>query len=83
MLSNNALCLSTSMRSCAACVTIISNGSIIPTGFKFTELHTLILAGRSYAILLHASTHQATLIRVDLVKIDLMRGRATHRTLNV
>ena len=29
------------------------NGSIIPTGFKFTELHALTLATRSYA-LLHA-----------------------------
>ena len=33
--------------------TIFSNGSIIPPGFKFTELHTLTLAARSYALLLH------------------------------
>ena len=31
-------------RSCAVCITIFSNGSIIPTGFKFTELHALTLA---------------------------------------
>ena len=29
-------------------VTIFSNGSIIPTGFKLTELHTLTLAAHSY-----------------------------------
>ena len=33
-------------------VTIISNGSIIPTGFKFTELHALTLAARSCVLLL-------------------------------
>ena len=32
--------------------TIFSNGSIIPPGFKFTELHALTLAARSYALLL-------------------------------
>ena len=31
--------------------TILSNGSIIPPGFKFMELHTLTLAARSYALL--------------------------------
>ena len=31
--------------------TIFSNGSIIPPGFKFTELHTLTLAAHSYAFL--------------------------------
>ena len=31
--------------------TIFSNGSIIPPGFKFTELHTLTVAARSYALL--------------------------------
>ena len=31
--------------------TIYSNGSIIPTGFKFTELHALTLAARSYVLL--------------------------------
>ena len=41
-----------STRCCAVCVTIYSNGSIIPTGFKFTELHALTLATRSYALLL-------------------------------
>ena len=40
-----------STRSCAVRVTIFSNGSIIPTGFKFTELHTLPLATCSYALL--------------------------------
>ena len=35
----------------AVCVTIFSNGSIILTGFKFTELHVLTLAARSYALL--------------------------------
>ena len=32
-------------------VTIFSNGSIIPTSFKFTELHALTLATHSYALL--------------------------------
>ena len=41
-----------STRSCAVRVTIFSNGSIIPTGFKFTELHALTLAARSYALLI-------------------------------
>ena len=31
--------------------TIFSNGSIIPPGFKFTELHALTLAAHSYALL--------------------------------
>ena len=31
-----------STRSCAVCVTIFSNGSIIWTGFKLTELYTLL-----------------------------------------
>ena len=31
--------------------TIFNNGSIILPGFKFTELHTLTLAARSYALL--------------------------------
>ena len=35
------------------CVTIFSNSSIILTGFKFTKLHTLTLAVRSYALLVH------------------------------
>ena len=30
-------------------VTTFSNSSIIPLGFKFTELHALTLAARSYA----------------------------------
>ena len=49
MLSNNGLCLR--VHSCAVCVTIFSNGSIIPPGFKFTKLHALTLAARSYALL--------------------------------
>ena len=40
-----------STHSCAVCVTIFSNSSIIQTGFKFTELHALTLAARSYALL--------------------------------
>ena len=40
-----------STRSCAVHVTIFTNGSIVPTGFKFTELHGLTLAARSYALL--------------------------------
>ena len=32
-------------------VTIFSNSSIIPTGFKFTELHALTLAAHSYVLL--------------------------------
>ena len=41
-----------STRSCAVRVTIFSNVSIIPTGFKFTELHALTLAACSYALLI-------------------------------
>ena len=37
------------MRTCTVYVTIFSNGSIVPTGFKFTKLHGLTLATRSYA----------------------------------
>ena len=39
--------------SCALRVTIFSNSSIIPTSFKFTELHALTLAARSYVLLMH------------------------------
>ena len=49
MLSNNGSCLRA--RSCAVRVTIFSNGSIIPPGFKFTKLRTLTLAARFYALL--------------------------------
>ena len=48
------MCLATTayvMHSCVVRVTIFSNSSIIPTRFKFTELHALTLAGRSYALL--------------------------------
>ena len=49
MLSNNGLCL----RAAAQYVLLsFSNSSIIPTGFKFTELHTLTLAACSYALLM-------------------------------
>ena len=46
------------------CVTIFSNDSIIPTGFKFTELHALTVATSFYALLLadigySACTHYA------------------------
>ena len=62
MLSNNSSCLCTS--SCAVCVTIFSNGSIIPPGFKFTKLHALTLAARSYALLIQSiadcQTHSQT-----------------------
>ena len=40
-------------------VTIFSNGSIIPTGFKFMELHALTLAARSYVLLLYSCTMYA------------------------
>ena len=40
-----------STHSYAVCVTIFSNSSIISTGFKFVELHTLILAAHSYALM--------------------------------
>ena len=40
------------MHSYAVHVTIFSNGSIIPTGIKFTELHALTQAACSYALLL-------------------------------
>ena len=42
MLSNNGSCIRT--RRCAVGVTIFSNASIIPPGFKFTKLHALTLA---------------------------------------
>ena len=48
MLSNNGLCLHAA---CTVRVTIFSNGLIIPTGFKFTELCALTLATCSYALL--------------------------------
>ena len=41
----------TKPRTHAQYVYYFSNGSIIPSGFKFTELHTLTLAARSYALL--------------------------------
>ena len=53
MLSNNGLCLCATaqyMLLFLVMVTIFSNGSIIPTSFKFMELHTLTLAARSYAL---------------------------------
>ena len=40
------------MHSCAMCVTIFNNSPIIPAGFKFTELHALTPAARSYALLI-------------------------------
>ena len=49
MLSNNGSCLCA--RSCAVRVTIFSNGSIIPSGFKFMKLHALTLAARFYVLL--------------------------------
>ena len=39
------------MCSCAVRVTIFGNGSIIPTGFEFTELQALPLTAHSYALL--------------------------------
>ena len=47
MLSNNSLCL----HSCAVRVTIFSNSSMIPPGFKFMELHALTLVAHSYTLL--------------------------------
>ena len=41
-----------STRSCTVHVTIFSNGSIIPTSFKFMELHALTLAAHSYVLLI-------------------------------
>ena len=41
-----------STRSCTVHATIFSNGSIIPIGFKFTELHALTLATRSRVLLI-------------------------------
>ena len=37
-------------------VTIFSNSSIIPTSFKFTELHALTLVACSYELLLQMMT---------------------------
>ena len=37
--------------------TIFSNGSIIPPGFKFTELNALTLAAHSYALLSAVVVH--------------------------
>ena len=39
-------------------ITIFSNGSIIPPDFKFTELHALTLAARSYVLLIIINAHQ-------------------------
>ena len=48
MLSNNGLCLTQLDSTCY----YFQYGSIILTGFKFTQLHTLTLATCSYALLL-------------------------------
>ena len=49
MVSNNGLhvCLRTAAQ---YMLLFLVYGSIIPTGFKFTESHTLTLAVRSYAL---------------------------------
>ena len=41
--------------SCTVRVTMFSNGLIIPTGFKFTELHVLTQVTCSYALLAKAA----------------------------
>ena len=50
--------------------TIFSNGSIIPPSFKFTELHALTLAARSYALLystysIHTCIHTVWILLSD------------------
>ena len=56
--------------------TIFTNGSIIPPGFKFTELHALTLAARSYALLLEYNVlHSGCLVlvyNVYLVQEDVV-----------
>ena len=61
------------MRSCTVRVTIFSNGSIIPPGFKFTELHVLTLAAqsRSYALLLHAQQKMVKKLLTCIIYVDL------------
>ena len=73
------------MRSCTVCVTLFSNNSIILTGFKFTELHTLTLAALSYALLLatlaekkqltvvaYCAYHAVSIVNSHFVNIDQM-----------
>ena len=56
--------------------TIFSNGSIpvIPPGFKFMELHTLTLAGHSYALLceLKEVVHISQLQQLELGVISVL-----------
>ena len=50
MLSNNGLCLRTAVHYVS--LFLCSNSSVILTGFKFTELHTLTLTACSYVLLI-------------------------------
>ena len=45
-------------------------GSIIPTGFKFTELHALSLATHSYALLEYMACHLSELTEQLKVFVD-------------
>ena len=56
--------------------TIFTNGSIIPPGFKFTELHALTLAARSYALLLARMTYLCALGVLFLVLEEEEEGVA-------
>ena len=65
--SNLVTCLATMAyvyAACTVCVTIFSTGGKFQTVSNFTELHALILAARSYALLAHK--HFVDTLHVDI-----------------
>ena len=60
--------------------TIFSNGSIIPTGFKFTESHALTLTAHSYALLLLPMTIQGSIQKyATLCSMRMIPGTFTYK----
>ena len=57
--------------------TIFSNGSIIPPSFKFTELHALTLATRSYALLPISIAARATQVYTEATEVLYLPLRLT------
>ena len=63
---------------------IFSNGSIIPPGFKFTELHAFTLAARSYALLWACICHPQILFRenkfmIKVLSLPIHTNKAVHK----
>ena len=78
-----------SMRSCAVRATIFSNVSIIPPGFKVTELHALTLAARSHALLNDvikirdkSNLTRCVIIRYTLISLVKLQVYAVREILN-